>query len=226
MTQDNLQLWDEIFKNREWGSYPPLSLVRFIARNYYSAADRSRVKILEIGSAAGANLWYLAREGFTVFGIDGSITACKKAEQRLSQGGYSARIGNILVGDYYNKIDNFKEDYFDAIIDVESLCCNSFQKSQKVIIKLLKKLKPRGKLFSCTFAKGTWGLDAELVDHHACYPIEGPMANEGFNRFTTEDEIPLLYQPPGAKIVTVQRQELHLTKEHKVSEWLIEVQKD
>ena len=38
-----------MFSTRDWGGYPPEELVRFVARNFFSAPDRKRVKILEIG---------------------------------------------------------------------------------------------------------------------------------------------------------------------------------
>lgn len=225
MADDNLQVWESIFMNREWGKYPPLSLVRFIAKNYYKASDRSAIKILELGSGTGANLWYLSREGFTVYGIDGSKTACEKAKQRLITEGLSGRIGSIIVGDYFDQLDFFADEYFDAIIDIGSLCCNSFDRAQQIIIKSIRKLRAHGRLFSQTFADGTWGLDFTPIGYNACYPIEGPMAGEGYNRFTSKKDISKLYQPSGSKIVSVQRQELHIDDEHRVNDWLIELEK-
>ena len=222
---NNLEIWESIFKTREWGKYPPLALVRFIARNFYSVSDRSAIKILEIGSGAGANLWYLAREGFTIYGIDGSKTACEKAIRRLAEERLSDRIGDIIHGDYFDQIDTFADEYFDAIIDIGSLCCNSFEKTRQIIARAFKKLKTHGKFFSCTFADGTWGLDANQIDHNACYPIEGPMTGEGFNRFTSKEDIPMIYQPLGSKIISIQRQELHIDDKHRVNDWLIEVHK-
>ena len=62
--------WEEIFKTQGWGKYPPEELIRFIARKYSHEPNRKSIKILEIGCGPGANIWYLAREGFTVYGID------------------------------------------------------------------------------------------------------------------------------------------------------------
>lgn len=60
-------------------------MIRFIARNFYKVNNRESIKILEVGCGPGANLWYMNREGFTVYGIDGSETAIKKAEKRLKE---------------------------------------------------------------------------------------------------------------------------------------------
>ena len=64
--------WDKIFSTQEWGKYPGEELIRFIARNFYAAPNRKDIRILEVGCGTGANLWFLAKEGFNAFGIDGS----------------------------------------------------------------------------------------------------------------------------------------------------------
>lgn len=220
----NLQIWDDIFKSRSWGKYPPIPLVRFVARNFFAATDRSAVNILELGSGPGANLWFMAREGFRVYGIDGSPSACEIALKRLREESLTGQVGQILVGDYFTQLDQFEPDFFDAIIDVESLCCNPFARVRQIITKAFSRLKKGGRMFSIAFADGTWGLAGEQIDHHAMYPTEGPLAGEGFNRFTTREDIDELYA--GAAIANLERQELHFDNGKKVSEWLIETMKD
>ncbi len=81
--KENLKIWENIFQNKEWGKYPPIPLVRFVAKNFYNVPNRKEIKILELGFGTGANLWYLAREGFSVYGIEGSKTAVEKAIKRF-----------------------------------------------------------------------------------------------------------------------------------------------
>lgn len=66
----NKDIWDMVFSNQEWGKYPSEDLIRFIARNFYKVENRKNVKILELGCGPGANIWYLAREGFSFCGVD------------------------------------------------------------------------------------------------------------------------------------------------------------
>ena len=83
--ETNLALWDKLFASRPW--HPPEELVRFIARNFGSVPDREAVRVLEVGCGTGANLWYAAKEGFTIAGIDGSRLRSTRSTSRLREEG-------------------------------------------------------------------------------------------------------------------------------------------
>src|SRR5215467_12346173 len=91
--------WERIFRSREWGRYPAEHVVRFVARRFYAAPDRSKVRLLDLGcGAGGASTWYFAREGFDVSAIDGSETAVAKTRRRLGAEGFFAdvRTGDVI----------------------------------------------------------------------------------------------------------------------------------
>lgn len=226
MKNNNSETWENIFSSNEWGKYPPLSLVKFVARNFYKVNDRKQVKILEIGSGPGANLWFMAREGFTVYGIDFSPTACKKMINRLVSEDLSDKLGKVLIGDYVEKLLEFEDLYFDAIIDMESLYCNSFEKSQKIVDICFAKLKPNGLMLSQTFSDRTWGVEGKTNEYHALIPTEGPMAEKGYTRYTTKEDIDKLYKRDNNRIKNIELQELHLNNGKLISEWIIEIEKN
>ena len=225
MTINNSEIWENIFASNEWGKYPAISVVKFVARNFYKVEDRKQVKILEIGSGSGANLWFMAREGFTVYGIDFSPTACEKLINRLGAENLSDRVGEVLTGDYAEKLLEFEDGFFDAIVDVESLYCNSFESSRKIVEICFEKLKPGGLMFSQTFSDKTWGLEGNEVGYHAVLPVDGPMANMGYSRYTTKEDIDKLYNLVSNRIKNVELQELQLNNEKLISEWIVEVEK-
>jgi len=222
----NSEVWEGIFASRESGKYPPISLVRFIAKNYYATNDRSSIKILEIGSGAGPNIWYLVREGFTAFGIDSSPTGCEKTTARIRNDGLDQGRFKVLVGDYLEKIDYFDDNYFDAIIDIESLYLNSFEDSKKMIEKCFSKLKHGGLLFSQTFSEKTSGLHGEEITYHVVKPVDGPLKNTGFARYTTKSDIHSLYKQENNSIKGIELQELNTVNGDLISEWLIEIEKN
>ncbi|MFZ2958868.1 MAG: class I SAM-dependent methyltransferase [Candidatus Ozemobacteraceae bacterium] len=197
-------VWEKIFQqNCAWGKYPGEELVRFIARSFASRPDRSACKILEVGCGPGGNLLFFAREGFSVFGIDGSPTAVERARKALDEefpglvqqdASHVTRFSDVCVGQLLSL--PYEEGLFDAVVDNEAICCNSFEESQGIFREINRVLQPGGRLFSRTFARGCYGDGTGTkVGRNAWVVAEGPLLNEGFNRFTDPDEIPELIDP-------------------------------
>ena len=189
------ELWEEIFSSREWGKYPSETLIRFIARNFYNVSDRKAINILELGLGTGTNLWFCAREGFTVSGIEWSKAGVDRFLKRMNDEGLKDRIKDIKIGDYYTMLDEFEDESFDAIIDVASLCCNDFEKTRAIFLKSLTKLKKGGKFYSSHIAKGILGFDESLGEYYE--PKEGIYQHVGKLRFEDEQGIDRLFRADG-----------------------------
>jgi SAM-dependent methyltransferase len=184
-------VWEDLFRKQSWGGrYPSEDLIRFIARNFYAVPSRLEVKILEVGCGTGRNLWYLAREGFTTYGIDGSETAIKEAQARLDAEVKDWK-GEIIIGDLlYLPYEN---GFFDAVIDIEAVSTNSFEDSKQIYNNIFRVLKKDGKLFIRTFATECYGDGTGLkVGHRAYIVAAGPLLDKGYTRFTDADDIPEL----------------------------------
>jgi SAM-dependent methyltransferase len=180
-------VWDDIFRTHEWGKYPSEDIIRFIARNFYSAPDRSAVKMLEVGCGPGANLWFLAREGFSVFGIDGSPHAITRAQKRLDEErpGWS---GELRTGDICEL--PYESESFDATIDNEAISTNCRDDSIKIYAELFRVTKPGGKLYTKMFATGCAGDNTgQQVGEKTWLVSEGPNVDRGPTRFTELSEI-------------------------------------
>ncbi|MEI9897627.1 MAG: hypothetical protein WDN28_28155 [Chthoniobacter sp.] len=55
-------VWERLFREQEWGKYPPEHVIRFVARNFYKAPDRKQVRLLDLGGGTGA-LYLVYGEG-------------------------------------------------------------------------------------------------------------------------------------------------------------------
>lgn len=218
----NESTWEMIFSSQAWGKYPSEDLIRFIARRYYSVLDRQTIKILEIGCGPGANLWYLAREGFSVYGIDFSKTAINQAQERLNHEcpGWQ---GELVVGDMAKL--PFEDSFFDAIIDIEAVYCNSYEKSQDIYREAARVCKQGGVIFSRTFARGCWGDGTgQKVNHNTWIPTEGPFVGKGLTRFTEQTEVAnLLSRFKVIELELISRTVNQLQNE--IKEWIITAQK-
>jgi SAM-dependent methyltransferase len=96
--------------------YPYDSVVTFVYRHAPRGKPRAETRILEVGCGAGNNLWFAAREGFAVSGIDSSPTAIGYAQQRFREEGLP---GDLRVGDFGQL--PFENNTFDMVIDRAAL---------------------------------------------------------------------------------------------------------
>jgi 2-polyprenyl-3-methyl-5-hydroxy-6-metoxy-1,4-benzoquinol methylase len=113
-------VWEqEVYgRGRQLNRYPYHAVVSFVFRSFGNVADRSSVRLLELGCGAGNNLWFAAREGFDVAGIDGSVTAIGFAKERFAQ---DELRGDLRVGCF--SALPWEDDSFDAVIDRGALTC-------------------------------------------------------------------------------------------------------
>jgi SAM-dependent methyltransferase len=173
-------VWEEIFKRREWGRYPPEHIVRFVALNFGRATNRGSVHLLEIGCGPGANVWFMAHEGFAVSGIDGSATAIQKANQRLAGEGLSA---DLRVGDFAEL--PWPDSCFDGVVENASLYTNPWSNIRQALHEVHRVLKPESLLLSTFFTDKTWGYgQGDMIETDGFINLrEGPLAGAGFCLF-------------------------------------------
>jgi SAM-dependent methyltransferase len=183
-------VWEEIFSTREWGKYPPEHVVRFVASNFYRVPDRKEVRLLEIGCGPGANVWFMAREGFAVSAIDGSPTAIQRASERLSREGLNV---DLRVGDF-TKLP-WPDSSFDGVVENVSLNCNRWDAVQRALREIRRVLKPGAPFLSSFFTDRTWGYGlGTMVEPDSFIDItEGPIAGSGFCLFLNRDRIDELF---------------------------------
>ncbi len=220
-------VWEQVFTSQPWGRYPGESLIRFVARNYYRAPERSKVRFLEVGFGTGTNLWFLAREGFSASGIEGSPAASAIARERLDAEcpGWNAppRNAELVVGDICSL--NFPDETFDALIDSEAVYCNDFQESCRIYREMHRVAKPGGKLFIRTFATGTWGDGVGTAIGPRRYVADaGPLAGKGPSRFTAQEELPELLGPWRINEVNLITSSWDAQR-HVIREWIVEAEK-
>lgn len=178
--------WDSIFSKSNWSEYPGEELVRFIARNY---PDRklNNYKALELGCGTGANLWYLMKEGFDTYGVDGSSIAIEKCATKLEKEGYCYDANKIYVSDIRDL--KFEGNTFDIVIDNEVVCCNGMSYSKTVYDTVHGLLKPGGKLYVRSFSNECTGTEGESHGDGLVMPAFGPLIGNGAIRFSSKEDV-------------------------------------
>ena len=212
-------IWETIFQQQEWGKYPGEILIQFIARNFYKK-ERKNIFLLEIGCGPGANIWYMAREGFNVTGIDGSRTAINLAMERLQKEKLHA---NLVVGDIVKL--PLDDNSFDGIVDNECLYANNEKNTLLILSEINRVLKRDGLFYSRTFAKEMFN-DKEFGNKFEFTNItDGPLKGKGFVRLVDYDRINTLYGKL-FNILSIDKLEYtQFNSSQKISEYIIICQK-
>lgn len=183
-------VWERLFREQEWGKYPPEHVIRFVARNFYKAPDRKQVRLLDLGGGTGACTWFMAREGFDVSSIDGSETAVRRAAERFAREGLS---GDFRVGDFVEL--PWPDGYFDGIVDNAAIYSNPFSQCQRAVAEAWRVLKPGGRFLSVSLTNETWGYGlGKEVERNTFRNISaGPLQDRGLALFMDRQQVDELF---------------------------------
>ena len=190
------QHWDDKFRLQEWGRYPPEDLVRFMGRNY-KHAQKSSVRVLEVGCGPGANLWFLHREGFAVSGIDVSPSAIDIATKRMAteNSGCLAPTPDLRVGNFGAL--PWADATFDVVIDIFAVYANTTDIIAGTVREIARVLKPGGRFYAKLWGTNTTGYGKGIRLEDGTYDAipEGPCHNMGVSHFFDRAGIEDIYSP-------------------------------
>lgn len=191
--------WGEIYKHKEGAKYPSEDMIRFMARNFYHLEDRKGVKVLELGCGSGNNIWYLAREGFDAYGIDGSEIAVSRAKERLSREKLSA---TISVGDIASL--DYPTNYFDAVIDGAAIQCNTSQNIKRIVSEVYRALKEGGRFFGLMISANSTKKGEEIEKNTlANFEVGTFIRREGICHFFDREELQILFNNTGFTDISI-----------------------
>jgi len=136
-------------KGKQLNLYPYDLLVSIVARKFFHIPKekRKKIKVLDLGCGVGNNAKFLAENSFDVYGIDGSLAAIKICKERFKKWKLPAK---FVQGDFVKL--PYKDNFFDLVVDRESLYCNYCQKIKGTVKEIFRKLKKGGYFISFFFS--------------------------------------------------------------------------
>lgn len=196
-------IWEEKYSAGHVQNYPWDMVVSFVFRNVPRDRPRSEIKIMEVGFGSGPNLWFAAREGFKVAGVEGSSSAVNFALERFKCEGLS---GDLRVGDFTSL--PFDDDSFDLVIDRESLCCVGAEAQKQAVAEIYRCLRKGGRFLHNAYGDSHSSMRAgELGPDGLINNItHGSLVGVGQLHFTSRSEINERFAD-GWSLLQVQRRE-------------------
>jgi ubiquinone/menaquinone biosynthesis C-methylase UbiE len=195
-TTEMAQQWEARHQTMVWGQYPPEPLIRWVARTFTNQADRADLPVLELGCGAGANLWYMAEQGFSVTGIDFSRTALLHAQNALYK---RQQTGQLVYGSFLDM--PFPDQSFAIVIDLAGTTSLPTDTLPGCFAHIRRVLKPGGHYLCCVLGEQTTMIaSADQNDTHADDPsfysaFQGPLQNAPTARLYTQSELKHLIDP-------------------------------
>ena len=182
-------IWNDIYnRGEQLNKYPYSSIVSFIFSKVKPIKkDGSKTEVLEIGCGAGNNLWFAAREGFAVTGLDASEVCLDFARKRFADEGLQ---GKFDLGDFTNL--PYSNEQFDIAFERSALNQTPKSAARKAVAEILRVLKP-GAMFYAEISSNRGTVKGNKNSDGCIINVEGPYSGYGQVCFYSREEIEKLF---------------------------------
>lgn len=197
------QSWEEKIYSRhaQINRYPYGELVPTLFHSLKllqtGAPTRDKTKILEIGCGAGNNLWFFCREGFDVFGVDGSESACKIARDQMAGHDFEPAIHHAEFANL-----PFEDHSMDIIVDREATYCGTLEDIKATWKEARRVLKKGGLVISfffsddhpdCVEANRNPAFASRIEENTFTGFQGGTFKDTGITHFATRKELDIIF---------------------------------
>jgi SAM-dependent methyltransferase len=158
--------WDDIFKQRGKvfsNPHPDMSGIVKLLK------ERQAKTVLDLGNGTGRHTVYLAKNGFTVFGLDSSPEAVQATQKWLSEEGLTAdlKLGNLTEGLPY------QDAFFDGVVSVQVINHGDSVTVQRIAEEITRILKPGGLLFVTVATVRNQAKNWDQIEPNTFMPLDG-----------------------------------------------------
>jgi ubiquinone/menaquinone biosynthesis C-methylase UbiE len=182
---------DNIYsQGHQLNKYPISDIVAYVMRLYgEQLKSGDTLRVLELGFGGGNNIIFFSEEGFDTYGIEGSPSAHSIAMKKLEKRNLQAK---LIVGDLVKL--PYSDNYFDLVVDRESIYCNVPGAISQIIGEVHRVLKNGVGIFLTFMYSLDHGgrlLDnGKIVDENTFTDFtKGKFANTGVTHFFSKGEI-------------------------------------
>ena len=147
----HIEGWNNNYIAGRANRYPYDSVVSFVLRNFGGAPpeERKRIRILDLGCGGGNHVKFASDEGFDAYGVDGSPEAVRLTRELLGE----SESAKVVVA-YFHDMP-FASNYFDCVIDRQSIGHNRAEDIPDIVLEIRRILQPGGLYFGHVFGSET-----------------------------------------------------------------------
>jgi cyclopropane fatty-acyl-phospholipid synthase-like methyltransferase len=171
--------WDDIFKQAGKVFTDPHEDMPLIVR---WLKEGNAQTVLDLGSGTGRHVVYLAKNGFSVHGLDHSPEGISITRQWLSAENLSAHLRLQSMTDPLP----YEDEYFDGIISVQVIHHAEMAAIRRIIREVARVLKKNGVLF-VTVPTVNHHKEKKEIEPSTFIPLDGPEKGLPHHYFTPEE---------------------------------------
>jgi ubiquinone/menaquinone biosynthesis C-methylase UbiE len=172
--------WNDIFKTQGRVFNEPQSDMPAIVK---LLKERKAKTVLDLGSGTGRHSVYLAKNGFTVYGLDSSPEGLQATQKWLSAEGLTAELhlGNMTAGLPY------PDAFFDGLICIRVMHHGDSATVQKIAREITRVIKSGGILFVTVATSRKIANTWEEIEPNSLMPLDGPEKGLIHHFFTPQE---------------------------------------
>jgi cyclopropane fatty-acyl-phospholipid synthase-like methyltransferase len=178
--EESVQVWDQIFGQKGRVFTEPHEDMDAVAQLLKEEGARN---ILDLGSGTGRHVVYLAKRGFSVYGLDVSSHGVTRTEEWLSEEGLAA---DVRLYDMTEKLP-FAGDFFDAVISVQVVHHADVKTIKGIVREIERVIKKGGFVFITVPKLRNQASTFRQIEPNTYVPLDGPERGLPHHYFTPEE---------------------------------------
>ena len=188
---------EEIYsQSKQINRYPYGEFISIFFNSLKFLSNKSKkkdIKILELGCGTGNNIKFISELGYDVYGVDGSKSACRIANDFIRENNLEA---TIIESKF--QILPFKDESFDMLVDREAMYCGTLDSIKESWKEANRVLKQGGVVISfmytvdniwCKKANKDNSIATKIENNTFIDFKEGNFKNTGIVHFCEYDEL-------------------------------------
>ena len=172
--------WDKVFK--EHGAFfeePHEDMAHIVLL----LAGKKAQRVLDLGSGSGRHVEYLARNRFSVHGLDSSPEGIKMTRARLRNEGLKADLRLQSM----TKPLPFKDSFFDAVISIQAIHHATLAEIRKVVKEIARVLRKDGVVYVTVPKLSNQAEAFREIEPGTFMPLDGLEKGLPHHYFTPEE---------------------------------------